>query len=288
MKFIIICAVFNMAEHLKANIDMLKQQDYDNFEVYLGDDLSTDNSCEVIEDNIKDDPRFHLIKHQKKLFSLGNIYTCIKAAEPDDEDVIVLVDGDDRLAVNDVLSYLKNTYISKNCLMTYGSFGTNGKIDKNCKAYPKITIHLNLFRFFKWRASHLKTFKYKLWRRIELSDLTITKQEFNHTITNVFLKGKINAWWNFKKIKYNDLVTLDQNYVRRCDDKAFTLPMLEMAGDRSVFIKRILYEYAGQGPHDFGDSDKKWAQRFIRSTVFLKRKYNKVNFGRDNVSTKSN
>lgn len=280
MKFIIISAVYNMAAQLKANIDILKQQDYAHFEVYYGDDLSTDNSCQVISENIKNDARFHLIKHQNKLFSMGNIDTCIKAANPNDEDIIVLVDGDDRLAATDVLSYLKSVYEEKDCLMTYGSFGENGNKDKNCKAYPKAAAQFNLFRFFKWRASHLKTFKYKLWNKIEKADLTLTEQEYKNTITHAFLKGQFKTWWNFKKVQYRDLVTHQQEYVRRCDDKAFTLPMLEMASHRSVFIDRILYEYDRQGAHDFGSSDKKWAQRFIRSSVFLKKKYAKVDFNK--------
>jgi len=278
MKFIIISAVYNMSEHLKANIAMLKLQNYDNFEVYFGDDLSTDNSCEVIENNIKNDPRFHLIKHTEKKFSMGNICACIEAANPTDEDIIVLVDGDDRLANENVLSCINQTYAETNCLMTYGSFGANGEKHKCCKPYPSLAATFNLFRFFKWRASHLKTFKYKLWKRIKKSDLTITKKEYKHTIKNALLKGKIKTWKNLKKVKYEDIVTLRQEYVRRCDDKAFTLPMLEMAGNRSVFIDKLLYEYDAQGAHDFGNSDKKWAQRFIRNAVFLKPRYKKVSF----------
>lgn len=278
MKFIIISAVYNMSQYLKANIDMLKHQDYDNFQVYFGDDLSTDDSCKVIEDNVKGDPRFHLIRHTEKKFSMGNICACIEAADPSDEDVIILVDGDDRLANNLVLTCINQTYADTNCLMTYGSFGTNGEKHKCCKAYPSFAATFNLFRFFKWRASHLKTFKYKLWKKINKSDLTITKQEYERTIKNALLKGKIKTWQNLKKVKYEDIVTAREEYVRRCDDKAFTLPMLEMAGNRSVFINELLYEYDAQGAHDFGNSDKKWAQRFIRNAVFLKSRYKKINF----------
>lgn len=278
MKFIIISAVYNMADELKANIEILKQQDYTNFEVYFGDDLSTDNSCEVIEENIKDDKRFHLIKHQNKLFSMGNICTCIKAANPEDEDVIVLVDGDDKLSSVDVLSYLKEVYTKQQCLMTYGSYQSDGVKDKNCKPYPKIAAYFNLFRFCKWRASHLKTFKYKLWNKIDRTDLTITRKCYEKTIKNALHRGQLITWSNLRKVQYEDIVTSTYEYVRRCDDKTFTLPMLEMAGSRSYHISRVLYDYNRRGPHDFGCSDKKWAQRFIRKTVFLKPRYKKLDF----------
>jgi glycosyltransferase involved in cell wall biosynthesis len=264
-----------MSEHLKKNIEILKQQDYQNFEVYFGDDLSTDNSCEIIEENIKNDRRFYLIKHKEKLFSMGNIYTTIKIANPSDEDIIVLVDGDDALADCNVLSYLKKTYEQKKCFMTYGSYSVNGIINPLCRPYSSLVVKFNLFRFVRWRASHLKTFKYKLWKKINKKDMTITSKEFNSVLIKTLLKGKISSWKNFKKINYPDLVTSNKEFVRRCDDKVFTLPMLEMAGEKAVFIAKDLYHYQAQGAHDFGTSDRKWAQRFIRAAAFMKTCYKK-------------
>lgn len=109
MKFIIISAVYNISEQLQANID-IKKQDHSDFEVYFGDNLSTDNSYDIIEINIEDDPLFHLIKHKYKLFSMAHI---INIANPSDEDVIALVNGGAALADNSVLSYLKGGYEKK-------------------------------------------------------------------------------------------------------------------------------------------------------------------------------
>jgi len=268
-----------MAEELKANIEILKQQDYTNFEVYFGDDLSTDNSCEVIEENIKGDPRFHLIKHTEKLFSMGNIDKTITAAAPNDEDVIVLIDGDDKLSTGKVLSYLKDIYEEKDCLMTYGQYSVSGIKNQSYSDYPSWVKKLNLFRLVKWQASHLKTFKYKLWTKVEKRDLTITKEEFKSVLIKTFLMGKLVTWYHFKKVNYSDLVTEDYNYARRCSDKLLTSPMLELAGDKAIHIDEVLYHYNRQGIHNFGNSNKKWAQRFIRQSVWLKPRYKKINFG---------
>ncbi|MGR5140716.1 glycosyltransferase family 2 protein [Photobacterium sp. DNB23_23_1] len=277
MKFIVISAVYNMSEHLKKNIDILKAQTYTNFEVYFGDDLSTDNSCEVIEENIRDDERFHLIRHQKKLYSMGNIAETIKLAQPDDDDVIVLIDGDDSLAGTGSFECLRNTYEQQQCLMTFGSYTVDGKRGSNCSAYPGIIHKLNLFRYVKWRASHLKTFKHSLWKQVNPSSLTLSEEEVKSTLNFFLYTGRFRAWLECKKIKYEDLVTEDKQYVRRCSDKYLTSPLLEMAGEEAHYLDDILYHYLGpQGPHNFGNSSKKWSQRLLRQAVKLKPRYKKM------------
>jgi len=278
MKFIIISAVYNMSEQLKHNIDMLKKQTYSNFEVYFGDDMSTDNSCEVISENTQDDPRFHLIKHTEKLFSMGNIYTSINYADPDPEDIIVLVDGDDCLADENVLAYLAETYRANDCWMTYGSFGIDVKSKhKLCRPYHPLIAKFSLHRKVTWRASHLKTFKYGLWNKIDVSDLTITANEFKGVLKRLLSRGKLSTWLNLRKINHLDIVTSDQRFVRRCDDKTFTMPMLEMAGEKAHFTDKVLYIYQPQDNIlNFGSSDRKWAQRFIRTAVFFKKSYKKI------------
>ncbi|WP_133151013.1 glycosyltransferase, partial [Vibrio breoganii] len=53
MRLIIISAVYNMSQQIVENIEMLKSQTYFDFEAYFGDDLSTDDSVNVIKHNIK-------------------------------------------------------------------------------------------------------------------------------------------------------------------------------------------------------------------------------------------
>lgn len=277
MKFIIISAVYNMSEHLKKNIDILKSQSHSNFEVYFGDDLSTDDSCKVIEDNILDDKRFHLVRHKAKLYSMGNIAETIKIASPSDDDIVVLVDGDDSLAENTTLEYLKTIYEATNCLMTFGSYSVNSKPGANCSSYPNIIKKMNLFRYVKWRANHLKTFKYSLWKQVQPEAFTLSEKEYKHVININLYTCRLRNWIEFRKIKLSDLLTEDGRYVRRCSDKYLTSPLLELAGDKAIFIDKVLYHYLGpQGPHDFGSSDKKWAQRFLREAITFKPRYKRL------------
>ncbi len=266
-----------MSEQIKNNIDLLKSQTYENFEVYFGDDLSTDNSCEIIQENISGDSRFHLVRHKEKLYSMGNIAETIKLANPNKDDVIVLIDGDDCLADSSSLEYLKDFYETNQCWMTFGSYTVNGKLGGNCSAYSEFTKKYNLYRFSKWRANHLKTFKYFLWEHVEPTSLTISQNELNNVIKYYLLTGQFRAWWHARKIDFKDLVTEDGGYARRCSDKYLTSPLLELAGDKAAYIERVLYHYLGpQGPHNFGHSDKKWAQRVLRTAVSLKPRYKKL------------
>lgn len=279
MKFIIISAVYNMSEQLKNNIDVLKSQTYTNFEVYFGDDLSTDNSRYIIDENIKDDDRFHLVEHNVKLFSMGNIAETIKIANPNKEDIIVLIDGDDCLADSTSLEYLKSAYDTNQCWMTFGSYTVNGVLGSNCSPYSSFTKRYSLYRFTKWRANHLKTFKYFLWKYVSPKSLTIEEHELSRVLKYYFFTCQFRAWWNTRRIKFEDLVTENKNYVRRCSDKYLTSPLLELAGEKAVYLDKVLYHYLGyqQAPLNFGKSNKKWSQRALRIAVSLKPRYKKLN-----------
>ncbi len=280
MKLIVISAIYNMQKWVAQNIDMLQRQTFTDFRCLLGDDLSTDNTCDIINKQIKDDSRFQLVIHQEKKFSMGNIATLIDMAQPDDEDVLVLIDGDDQLANETVLQKIVETYENTGCWMTYGSYGdTSGTIDDICSPYSAEDIQLNRFRQVKWRASHLKTFKYKLWKRIDPKDFTISEAEYKQAVRRMLLSGRFRTWYEWRKIKHTDLLNPSQQYIRRCDDKAMTYPMLEMAGDKAHFIQDLLYIYNINGaPLRYGSkrTTQRWYTRCIRHILKHKQPYQRL------------
>ena len=72
----------------------------------------------------------------------------------------------------------------------------------------------NSYREDQWRASHLRTFKHKLWRQI----------------------------------KHEDLKDASGNYYEMTYDQAIMLPLLEMAQERAKFIPEVLYVYNKENP----------------------------------------
>lgn len=272
MQFVVIVAFYNMEQWLERAIESISTQSYSNFRCLLGDDMSTDNSAEVVAKAIRNDPRFKLIRHQEKKFSLGNTAALIDLARPSDEDVIVLVDGDDYLAHPQVLQRLADIYKEYDCWMTYGSFkGVKGtERAPICQPYPPEILEKGGFKRIKWRVAHPRTFKYKLWKKIQPTAFTITEEEFNRARWRALKSGRLRTWLKWLKIRHTDLIDPSGRYVRRCADKAFTFPMLEMSGPKVHFIEEILYVFnAYEKDLNFGvrRNRQKWYTRCIRDII---------------------
>jgi glycosyltransferase involved in cell wall biosynthesis len=263
------------------NIAILRKQTCPDFRCFIGDDLSSDNSVEMIKKAIAGDNRFTLFTHETRKYSLGNICTLIDLSNSDDEDVIVLIDGDDRLANENVLQTLADTYNKENCWMTYGSYATvnSHKADDICTPYPESVVKRNRFRHVKWRASHLKTFKYKLWRHVKSSALTISAEELNQAKYRALLLGRWRTWNYWRQIQLKELLDETGKFTRRCSDKVITSPMLEMAGERAVFIPDILYYYRTYEKDlgfDAAKHRQKWYQRLTRNIIKYKDRYERL------------
>lgn len=224
INFKIVVTMFNVEKWAEKTVKSVVNQEYSNFSAIFVDDISTDNTAKIVSEIIEGDDRFTLVKNTEKKYSLKNIYDGINILNPDTDDVIVSLDGDDWLANPQVLSKLNNIYNSNNCWVTYGSYleFPTGNIGIESSPYPTSVITNNSYRKEKWRASHLRTFKYGLWN----------------------------------KIKYEDFLYLDDKFCRTCIDKAFMYPLLEMAGSRAKYVSDILYIYNLVNPNNVHKVDR--------------------------------
>tara|TARA_R100001510_G_C7656380_1_gene216329 strand:- start:6599 stop:7351 length:753 start_codon:yes stop_codon:yes gene_type:complete len=215
--FKIIVPLYNVEKWIQYCINSIKAQTYENFECIIIDDISTDNSVEKINKIIKNDKRFKLVVNKEKKYALKNIYDALLLCQPANDDIVVTVDGDDWLASKDVLEKVNKIYKKQNCWMTYGSYMEfpSRKRGKFSKQIPHHIIKSNSYRKFEWCSSHLRTFKFHLWR-------SINKEDFINTNTGEFIKS---AW-----------------------DLAFMFPMLEMSADKAFYIKDVLYVYNRENP----------------------------------------
>ena len=64
--FSIITPIYNGQEYISTYINTLKKQTFTNWESLVIDDNSSDNSLELLFENIKDDKRFRILKQDKK------------------------------------------------------------------------------------------------------------------------------------------------------------------------------------------------------------------------------
>ena len=215
-KFKIIVPVYNSENWITRTIDSVKDQKYKNYECYISDDISTDSTL-IAAQTAACGKKFIVSQCSEKKYALKNIYDTILETKPDPDDVIVILDGDDWFPTCNVLSHLNHYYKNTDCLMTYGSFVRfpDAEVGPEASEYPKQIIENNLFREDKWRASHLKTFKFSLWDKVKKEDL-------------------INKEGNFYEISY---------------DQVMMLPMLELAGSKSKYIPEITYVYNVSNPN---------------------------------------
>lgn len=214
--FKIVVPLYNVATWIKNCIDSVKCQNYPHYECVFIDDCSTDESLKIIQQETEGDARFKIIVNKKKKYPLQNICEGISALKPKDDDAIVILDGDDWLAHEKVLSILNSVYSSANVWMTYGSYEEYpaGKKGHYAKQVPPEVIKNNTFREESWMTSHLKTFRYGLFSKIDRADF------------------------------------MDNNgqYFTMAGDLALMYPMLEMAAFKSKFIEDILYVYNRSNP----------------------------------------
>ncbi|MGK4078779.1 glycosyltransferase family 2 protein [Ligilactobacillus salivarius] len=92
--------VYNVDQWLRQCLDSIRQQSFQDFEVIMVDDGSTDNSFEICQEYAFKDKRFKLY-HQENKGLAGARNTCLKHMNG---EYVTWVDSDDWIEVN----YLKN------------------------------------------------------------------------------------------------------------------------------------------------------------------------------------
>lgn len=178
-KIVIISPFWNAENYIERCIQSVASQDYDNYVHYLIDDCSDDNSYRVAEEAIKSLPqhirdKFRLGKTSSRVGSaVANQITTIKNLTLDDNDIIMLLDGDDSLSNrNDIFTYYNELHNDADFI--YGScWSMVDRIPLISQPYPPEVIDTGDFRNYKfnWNMpyTHLRTYKAKLFRSLDES-----------------------------------------------------------------------------------------------------------------------
>ena len=206
IKFSIVIPNYNNGEWIGKTIESVLNQTHKEWEMYIIDDMSTDNSVEVIKSY--QDERITLIENKIKLYNGGSRNVGIlKAKESNPYGYLLFIDSDDWLANDKVLETL-NHFIDEEDLITLDyQYYMNGKIqgsgihsykDKNdlfmtygamcavwCKCF-KVSI-APLFEFNTLMED--RNYHYRLINRIK-------------TYSNL---GKITHTWN--KMNYKSITS---------------------------------------------------------------------------------
>jgi glycosyltransferase involved in cell wall biosynthesis len=209
---IIVTTLYNCEQYIEQCLGSIMGQTHTNFKCYITDDLSTDNSKNIVKEMIKGDDRFILIENTEKLYQPGNYDQVIRNnPDIDDNEVIVEIDGDDWLPDGKTLERINQVYSDDNVWIANGSF----RYSDGSLGFSSRQKNLSNLRFERFTASHIRTWRAFLWRKIKQEDL----------------KDENGVFWKVS------------------GDVAFMFPMLEMSGDEHyVFMDKINYVYNGENP----------------------------------------
>ena len=213
MKFKIVIPTYNTENWIQRCVISILNQTFKDFECVIINDASTDSTRQKIEELKKYlDNRFKIVHNSKNVKALQNIVDGFNLlnCKDDPESILMVIDGDDFLYSDWSLDIVRQAYEQTNCLLSYGNWiGWPDGSSSNCRPiHPDVHKNRN-YRDLPFAFSHLRTWKSKLWYNINDKDLRDEKG----------------------------------NYYESGWDVSFMLPMIEMAGERTLFIPNVLYCY---------------------------------------------
>lgn len=215
--FVIIIPSYNNEKYVEKNLRSIFSQDYENYRVLYIDDNSSDKTLKKATQLLREldtKKRTVLIHNERNLGALANIYNAVHSCA--DSEIVVLVDGDDFLAHEQVLNRLNTAYANPDIWLTYGNYLDYPAFKQNpliCKELEKKVVKKNRFRKSPWVTTHLRSFYATLFKQIQIEDL--------------FYEGR---------------------FFPMGSDLALLYPMLEMGKDHIQFIDEVLYLYNRENP----------------------------------------
>jgi len=121
-KFTIIVPSFNNEEWVETNLASILNQTYENYRVIYIDDASTDKTYSTVCNIVGDLSNWKVVRNEENKGAAYNYIEYIKTLFPDDNEILVHLDGDDWFYDEHVLENLNKFYNEKDCWMTYGDF----------------------------------------------------------------------------------------------------------------------------------------------------------------------
>ena len=210
----------NAEKYLEKSIQSVLSQTYQNFEILLVNDASTDNSHELCEKYYKMYPeKIRYTKNESRKWAVFNHQReILNNCEP--EDIVVQLDGDDWFIDQYVLEYINEFYNREKCLYMYGQYmRLESGLKGVARPYPSEFDFENK-RNLPQYVSHVRTFKAKLFYELKRQDPEL------------------------KSVKYDDGTWFRMGY-----DCAQLYSLMEIAGyDKVKYNDKILYVYNDLNP----------------------------------------
>ncbi|WP_042720198.1 glycosyltransferase [Flavobacterium sp. B17] len=191
MKFSILIANYNNGKYFKDCFQSLLSQNYQNWEAVIIDDVSTDDSIEVIKKMVENDNRFR-IYHNKNNSGVG--VTKSRLIELAEGEICGFVDPDDAILPTAISSSIEIYQKKPDVVLTYSLFT---KCDENLN--PKDVFNggkqvVNQSPYFfnnPIEIAHFVTFKKKIYNQTEKMDTSMKIAEDQDLYLKMYEKGKV-------------------------------------------------------------------------------------------------
>ena len=160
-KIVIISPTYNSERYINNCIESVVSQDYDNYEMIVIDDASTDNTYNIAKQWESD--KIKVIRNEENKGAVRNQIESIRKYCKED-DIVMFLDGDDSfINDNEILHYYNNLY-DGTTEFTYGScYSMVDRIPLIAQNYPEEIKQKKEYRKYKfnWNMpyTHLRTFK---------------------------------------------------------------------------------------------------------------------------------
>lgn len=126
----VVVPVYNMEKYLSRCIDSILDQTYQNLEIILVNDASTDDSLSIIEEYIKTDERIKVISHKT---NMGLFQARITGSEIANGKYIAFVDSDDYISCDWFRKLVsKAEYTGSDVVVGEWCYDTNGEHKDYC------------------------------------------------------------------------------------------------------------------------------------------------------------
>lgn len=208
--FVFISASYNNAEWCERSLASVFAQEYTNWSMIYIDDCSTDGTGELVDSYVAEhgmSDKVTIIHNEQRMLHCYNQYHAIHSCS--DNVVIIILDGDDWVAHEGVLTLLNGVY-QDDVWITYGQFKYFKRGAIGCsRQIPRDVLEANGIRaHLPWITSHMRTFYAGLYKKIKIEDLMY-----------------------------------EGGFLPMSVDAGAMIPMIEMAGWHSRFIKEVIYIY---------------------------------------------
>jgi len=209
--FVFVTPAFNCEKEIVQTVKSVYSQSYDSWRMVVYDDMSTDNTAQVVADLSKKLSLGDKLKVVSRTEKFGEVRNTLDAVESiDDNEIVCRLDGGDWLTENDGLFYLNHVYQDNNLAVAWTAhrwaYSTNinisGEIDLKRSIYDQ-----------PWVTSHLKTFRRK----------------------------------SFSGIKNENFRDDEGDFIMIACDQAIFLPMIHKSlreGKSCKFIPLVMYHYS--------------------------------------------